>query len=93
MARSVKRLTIDVGGRLAPDTSPRRSARALADDPNVSQAHRDVARRLSSPVLMGPPLCDELVALVEHLYSEEEARVVRHLPPVRGLSARAVALL
>jgi Na+-translocating ferredoxin:NAD+ oxidoreductase subunit B len=42
---------------------------------------------------MGPPVCDELIALVEHAYTEREASVVRHLPPVRGLSAHAVARL
>ena len=36
-----------------------------------------MAEKLSSPLLMGPPLCDELVALVEHLLTEEEAGLVR----------------
>ena len=34
---------------------------------------------------MGPPICDELIALVQHLFTEEEAGVVRHL----GCSAAA----
>jgi Pyruvate/2-oxoacid:ferredoxin oxidoreductase delta subunit len=40
---------------------------------------------------MGPPICDELVALVCHTFTEEEAGVVRALGGMRGCSARQVA--
>ena len=40
---------------------------------------------------MGPPVCDELVALVEHLFTEEEASVVRHLGLLSGRTAAELA--
>ncbi|OGP57256.1 MAG: hypothetical protein A2V67_00990 [Deltaproteobacteria bacterium RBG_13_61_14] len=39
----------------------------------------------------GPPLCDELVALVQHMFTEEEASVVRYLGPLTMLPADKVA--
>jgi len=57
----------------------------------VAQAHLDVARKLSSPLLFGPPLCDELIAFVQHLFTEEEAGVVRHLKLLTGMTAANVA--
>ncbi len=53
--------------------------RAIGDYPRVPQVYRDVAEVYASPVLMGPPICDELMALVQHLFTEDEAAVVRHL--------------
>jgi hypothetical protein len=41
---------------------------------------------------MGPPICDELMALVEHLYTEEEASLVRHLTALPGKTAAVVAV-
>ncbi|MBN2292804.1 MAG: 4Fe-4S binding protein [Pirellulales bacterium] len=61
------------------------------DFPAVAKCHLDLAQRLSSPVLMGPPLCDELVALVEHTFSHEEAELARHLGVARGRSAADLA--
>jgi len=41
---------------------------------------------------MGPPLCDELVDLVEHMFDQEEALVMRHIKPYRlGKTAEAIA--
>jgi Pyruvate/2-oxoacid:ferredoxin oxidoreductase delta subunit len=57
----------------------------------VPTAYLEVARKLSSPLLMGPPLCDELIAFVRHVFSEEESAVVRFLGTVRGHSAEQVA--
>ncbi len=65
--------------------------RKLEDYPHVPVAHRDIAQRLSSPLLFGPPICDELIAFVQHLFTEEEASVARHLVPLVGKSARQVA--
>jgi Pyruvate/2-oxoacid:ferredoxin oxidoreductase delta subunit len=57
----------------------------------VARPLRQVAAKLSSPLLLGPPLCDELMALVEHTFTEEEASVVRHLTLPVARSAQAVA--
>jgi electron transport complex protein RnfB len=65
--------------------------RKLSDYPHVPDVYRDVASRLSSPLMLGPPICDELIALVEHLFTEEEAGVVRHLGLFSGRSAAQLA--
>ncbi len=65
--------------------------RKLSDYPHVSDVYRDVACRLASPLRMGPPICDELMALVQHLLSEEEAGVARHLGLYSGRSALQLA--
>lgn len=57
----------------------------------MPSAYIDAALRLSSPILMGPPLCDELLALVQHVFSEEEAALVRRLRPFVGRSIEHVA--
>lgn len=66
-------------------------SRKRSDYPRVSPEHLDVAERLASPLLMGPPLCDELIALVEHLVDQREAAVMRHLRPFRPRSPATVA--
>ncbi|MGD9002603.1 MAG: 4Fe-4S binding protein, partial [Anaerolineae bacterium] len=65
------------------------SSTASAD--RARALYLEVARMYSSPLLMGPPICDELIALVEHMYTEEEASLVRHLRPLPGKTAEAVA--
>lgn len=61
------------------------------DFPGLPQLYLDVVRKLSSPLLLGPPICDELVAFVQHLFTEEEAGVVRHLGQFMGMTAAQVA--
>jgi Pyruvate/2-oxoacid:ferredoxin oxidoreductase delta subunit len=65
--------------------------KALTDFPGVARAHLDVARKLSSPLLMGPPICAELVAFVQHLFTEDEAALVRHLGQFAGRTAADLA--
>jgi Pyruvate/2-oxoacid:ferredoxin oxidoreductase delta subunit len=89
-ARRVIEIKQSVIGPRAP--TPRNvRARKPSDYPHVSRAHMDVARALSSPLLLGPPICDELIAFVEHVFTEEEAAVVRHMGFVAGKSIRALA--
>jgi len=64
---------------------PFRSARA------VTSAHQRLARSYSSPLLSGPPRSELLLELVAHLYTEEEAALAQHLPPLRPRSAADVA--
>ncbi|MBC7253114.1 MAG: 4Fe-4S dicluster domain-containing protein [Actinobacteria bacterium] len=64
---------------------------AVGGYPSVSRAHMDLVRTYSSPALLGPPVCDQLVALVEHMYTEEEAEVARHLKPWRPRTASSLA--
>jgi len=65
--------------------------RHLSDYPHLPVVYRDVVQRLSSPLLAGPPICDELVALVQHLFTEEEAGVARHLGLFAGRDAASLA--
>ncbi len=59
--------------------------------PEVPKPYRDVAQRYANPLLFGPPICDELMALVRHMFTEEEAALVRHLSSPRGKTASAIA--
>jgi len=63
----------------------------LGDYPGVPAPYLEVARMYSNPLLMGPPICDELIALVEHIYTEEEASLVCHLRALPGKIAAVVA--
>ncbi len=63
----------------------------LTDYPHVSAVHLEAARKLSNPFISGPPICDEYIAFVQHLLTEEEAGVVRHLGSMMGKSAEAIA--
>lgn len=59
--------------------------------PEVAKAYLDVAKAYSSPLLVGPPICDELIALVQHMFTEEEAELVRHMKPMRPHTAAGLA--
>jgi Pyruvate/2-oxoacid:ferredoxin oxidoreductase delta subunit len=88
------RRVIEVGTRIIGPTMPKTKTaigRKRSDYPRVAAAHLDVAQLLASPFRSGPPLCDELIAVVEHLFSEEEAAVARHLKLYRGRTATQVA--
>ena len=63
----------------------------LGDYPGTSKAHLAIARHYSSPLLLGPPLCEELLALVEHMFDEEEADLVQHIKPFRPRTATGLA--
>ena len=88
------RRVIQINKNIIGPAEPRRKkvrAKKAKDYPHVPAAYLRVAKKLSSPLLMGPPLCDELVALVRHTFSEEEAAVVGHLSGMSGRSVRHVA--
>ena len=92
--KTARKRVIEVKGHVIGPARPRpRTVRAkrIGDYPGVSKAHLEVARKLSSTLLMGPPICDESIALVEQLFTEEEAGVVRHLGVVSGTSAASLA--
>jgi Pyruvate/2-oxoacid:ferredoxin oxidoreductase delta subunit len=88
------RRVIQVNKSIIGPAEPRRKtvrAKKPNEYPGVPRAYLDVARKLSSPLLLGPPICDELVAFVEHTFTEEEAGIVRHLNAVKARTARQVA--
>ncbi len=53
--------------------------------------HQQIMKHLSSPWLMGPPASDDLLELIMHLFTADEADLVQHLPPLRPRSAHKVA--
>lgn len=58
----------------------------------VPPAYLEIAQTYAQPWLMGPPLCDELVDLVAHMFDPEEAQVMRYIKPYSlGKTARAIA--
>ncbi|MBW2621694.1 MAG: 4Fe-4S binding protein [Deltaproteobacteria bacterium] len=62
-----------------------------ADYPGLPQAYFDVAEAWG-PKFGGPPLCDEWVAVLKHLFTEEEASALRHLNRARhGKTAAEIA--
>jgi NAD-dependent dihydropyrimidine dehydrogenase PreA subunit len=65
--------------------------RKLSDFTGVSAVHLEVAKKLSNPLLMGPPICEELIAFVQHLFTEEQAGAVRHLGMLRGKTEQQIA--
>jgi len=94
MAKQVARRVIEVNqGVVGPATPRLRTARPkkLTEFPGVAEVHLQVAQKLASPFLTGPPVCDELVAFVQHLFTDEEASIVRHLGPFAGRTAADLA--
>jgi Pyruvate/2-oxoacid:ferredoxin oxidoreductase delta subunit len=94
MAADAKQRSIVVGRNILeyPPAKPMTArVKKLGEFPGVSRAHLEVARKLSSPLLNGPPLCDELMTFVQHVFTEEEASVVRHLGQYRGHTAQWIA--
>ncbi len=59
--------------------------------PGVGPEHVKLAKKLGAVKVMGPPLCDELLALVAHLFTRDEARIGLHLSFVRSRTADDLA--
>jgi Pyruvate/2-oxoacid:ferredoxin oxidoreductase delta subunit len=91
---SAARRVVEVNRNIVEPAAPKRkslTAKLARDYPHAAKPHLALAKQLSSPLIMGPPLCDELMALVEHTFTEQEASVAQHLSPSRGRRARHVA--
>lgn len=50
-------------------------------------------KHYASPLMLGPSPSDDLLELVMHMFTEDEADLVQYLPPLRPRSARKVASL
>ena len=88
------RRVIQVNKSIIGPAEPRRKtvrAKRRSDYPSLPAAYLDVAKKLSSPLIAGPPICDELIAFVQHTFTEEEATVVRHLSAIKARTAHEVA--
>ncbi len=66
--------------------------KTIGDYPRTPKAYLDVAELYGSKELRGAGICDELMALIQHMLTEEEAAVVRHIRPgSRDCTASTVA--
>ncbi len=83
MGRQTVLLNLSVG-RTAPGFKGARTP---------TRAHFRIMGHFSSPLLLGPPASEKLLALVTHLFSEEEAELVQHLQPLRPRKATKIAVL
>lgn len=54
-------------------------------------AHRRVMKNYSSVLIAGPPPGEDMLELVTHMFTGEEAEVAQHLPPLRPRTAARVA--
>jgi electron transport complex protein RnfB len=81
------------GGIIGPRDPSKKTVKAknVKDYPGVSKAHLEVAEIYSSHKLGGPPICDELIALMLHTFTEEEADIARHIKPRIQETAASVA--
>jgi Pyruvate/2-oxoacid:ferredoxin oxidoreductase delta subunit len=69
----------------------RLKVRTLQNYPEIPAFYRNIARNYATPLLIGPPLCDELMALIIHMYNEEEATLAQHVTSLLGISAWEIA--
>jgi ferredoxin len=86
------RMIIKKNGLIGP-IEPRRAKiheKTMGDYPGVPRAYLEVAENYG-PNLSGPPLCDELIALIQHMFTEDEADVIRHLKPKEAKTAAEIA--
>ncbi len=74
-----------------PPLTKRVNIKPLGAYPDVPKAFRDTAKLYSSTRLAGPPICDEFMDLIMHMFSEEEADIVRHFKPMGRLTAAKAA--
>jgi Pyruvate/2-oxoacid:ferredoxin oxidoreductase delta subunit len=69
---------------------PNVKVKAFGDYPSVPRSYLEVAENYG-PDLSGPPLCDELVELICHMFTEDEADILRHLKPGEYKTAAEMA--
>lgn len=74
---------------------PRRKTlkvRTAADYPSVRKAYLDVAELYADTKMAGGiPVCDESIDLIQHMFTEDEASVMRHLTRGKTETAASIA--
>lgn len=64
----------------------------ISDYPDVAKVYLQVAELFADEKMVGGvPICDESIALVQHLFTEEEASVMRHFKPGKFQTAQSLA--
>jgi len=66
--------------------------KTVGDYPSEPKAYLEVAETFSSKAFRGSGICDELMDLLHHMFTEEEASLVRHIKPgLMTCTAAAIA--
>ncbi|MBN1663498.1 MAG: 4Fe-4S binding protein [Deltaproteobacteria bacterium] len=82
------------GGVIGP-AEPRKKTlkvRTVDDYPSVAKAHLEVAEIYADRKMAGGiPICDESIALMQHMFTEEEASVMRYLKGGKRETAASIA--
>ena len=93
-AHQTNRMIQIEGGVIGPrEPRPRTvKIKRLEDYPGTSKYHLEVLETYANPLMGGGiPICDESVALVEHMFTEEEASIMRHLKPGKKETVASLA--
>jgi len=93
MPAPTRRRTIHLGHSIfgPPPRKPLSVVHSRPQDfPQLPRPVLDLAVVYTRASLLGPPLCRELVELIAHVFTEEEASVARHLG-ITGSTSRAPA--
>lgn len=62
------------------------------DYPDVAKVYLQVAELYADEKMVGGvPICDESIALIQHLFTEEEASVMSHFKPGKPQTAKSLA--
>jgi Pyruvate/2-oxoacid:ferredoxin oxidoreductase delta subunit len=84
-------VTVVSDRQVSHDAHAHLKIKTIREYTEVPSAYRNIARNYATPLLIGPPLCDELMALILHMYTEDEARLAQHVTSPLGISAREIA--
>ena len=69
---------------------PNVKEKTIGDYPSIPKSYLEVAENYG-PDLSGPPLCDEIVEIICHMFTEDEADIIRHLKPGEYKTAAELA--
>ncbi len=84
-------ITIATDREVSQEAHAHLKIRTIREYAELPAAYRKIAGNYATPLLIGPPLCDELMALILHMYTEDEARLAQHVTNPLGISAREIA--
>ncbi len=95
MTNSPGNRMIQINNGVIGPREPRRKnvkVKKVSDYPEVSKVHLEVAECYADPNIGSfTPICDEGIALIQHMFTEEEASVVRHIKPGTKQTAGSLA--
>lgn len=94
-ANTVGNRLIQVNDGIIGPREPRQKTaknKKASDYPDVAHVYLQVAELFADEKMVGGvPICDESIALILHLFTEEEATVMRHFRPGKPQNAKSLA--